>query len=234
MKKILATLLFPVLFFLLSITVHAENYYPEIKEIKNSVAYDVSGNIIKDTWCYESEDGIPSKFYLVDKKGKIIEESDTKPVEAEDRVDRIDEETGWIEFKSEGLENVKDTLVISLINEKGENFTVYLFKDNNYAANKSFPVGTYQVLTCGLENDLKGTYLMEYPSEIKVTKSKTAFPFHIKLNQINKYEPEETDKVIEDKVEVEEEKNFNFNTIILLAILIGTGVVYFIYKNRNS
>lgn len=234
MKKILTIIAVPILLFLLSITVYAENYYPEVITFKNSIAYDISGNVIKDTWCYKREEGIPSKFYLVDKNGKVIEESDTKPVDCseEERIDRIDEKTGWIEFKSEGLDDIRDTLVISLINEKGESFTVYLFKDNSYAANKSFPIGTYQVVTCGLENDLKGTYMMDFPSEIRVTESKTAFPFHIKMKQVNTYEVQEEKEIIEEKEEVQEEKDYNFNSIILIIILVGTGIAYIIYKKE--
>lgn len=240
MKKLTFVFLFCLLLLsLLSSPVSAANYYPEVAEFKDNIAYDSSGNVLKDTWCYEVADGIPSTFYLLDSEGKVVQESETQPVEdTEERVNRIDEKMGWIEFKSEGLEEFSYTICISLVNESGDPYLIYLFKDNNYEANQSLPVGTYNVMSVQVENDYTGKYQFESPSTITVNESKTATLFTVKLKAqmetIEETETKQEETIQEETVEEQENTSvFSLNTILLIGVLIISGIAFAVYKWKN-
>lgn len=234
-KKIFKIIAFFLIFLCTSIEVNASVYYPVIEEFKDDTAYDNMGSIISNTWAYTYKDGIPDKFYKLNEKGQISEESESAPISNNNgEIEGKDIKTGWIEFVSEGLEDFEYTITVQLINvDNGEIYVMNLYKDNDFIAHSRFPVGNYMVSSVGVENDFKGEYLFDFPFNIDVKDSITATQLLIKrkVGAETIVQEESTSKVKEEIIN-EDNKTINWNTVFLIVLLVVVTIGFYIYKKN--
>lgn len=119
----------------------------------------------------------------------------------------VSAETGYVEYATAASINFEEIIEVTLTEkETGHYYTHFLYRENDYAANKAVPFGTYTITTrvvTDQEETITGYDVVSSPEEVTVTASTLAVPISLQVEiynsiDLSEEEPKTSSSIIEE------------------------------------